>query len=202
MQDAAPAAFSGRTVPTTLSRHIEVPRQGNREAASFLAQLEDQTRRLWLDLRGIRPAELQWQPKRGANTIGMLLAHLAIVEVYWLLIAGERMTHAGVKRVLGIAVDDDGMPAAADALPPAHLQGKPLGYYRKLIARARKFVARSTQQFGDDDMERFVVRRRRDGKRTRHSIRWIHYHVLEHFAGHYGQILLLRHLYKDRQKPV
>jgi len=38
-------------MPTTLSRHIRVPRTGNREAASFLAQLDDQTRRLKLDLR-------------------------------------------------------------------------------------------------------------------------------------------------------
>jgi hypothetical protein len=29
--------------------------------------------------------------------------------------------------------------------------------------------------------------------------RWILYHLLEHQAGHYGQILLLRHWYRDRK---
>ncbi len=28
-------------------------------------------------------------------------------------------------------------------------------------------------------------------------MRWVLYHMLEHFSGHYGQILLLRHLYRD-----
>jgi hypothetical protein len=32
------------------------------------------------------------------------------------------------------------------------------------------------------------------------SRRWILYHLLEHQAGHYGQILLLRHQYRDRNK--
>ena len=30
------------------------------------------------------------------------------------------------------------------------------------------------------------------------NVRWILYHVLEHQAGHYGQMLLLRHQYRDR----
>jgi uncharacterized damage-inducible protein DinB len=30
-----------------------------------------------------------------------------------------------------------------------------------------------------------------------HSYEWTLYHVLEHFAGHYGQILLLEHLMRD-----
>jgi len=50
-------------------------------------------------------------------------------------------------------------------------------------------------------LERCVVRtRKRDGMRHAQSVRWILYHVLEHQAGHYGQILLLRHQYRDRRR--
>ena len=189
-------------MPRTLTRHIPVPRRGDREAASFLAQLDDQTRRLKIDLRGIRPAELQWQPRRGANTIGMLLAHLAIVEVYWTQVAAGIMTHAGVEKVLRFGVDDDGMPLPPGRSAPAWLEGRSLTYYLKLLERARKYAWTMAARVSDADMERFVLRRRRDGRQTQHSLRWIHYHLLEHFSGHYGQILLLRHLYKDRNRTA
>ena len=189
-------------MPATLTRHIAVPRRGNREAASFVAQLDDQTRRLKIDLRGIRAAELEWQPHRGANTIGMLLAHMAIVEVYWTQVAEGIMSHAGVEKVLQFGVDDDGMPLPPRQPPSANLKNRTLGYYYRLLARARRYVRGKAPKFSDAEMERFVVRQRRDGKRTRHSVRWIFYHVLEHFSGHYGQILLLRHLYKDRKEKA
>src|SRR6266851_7046620 len=107
---------------------IIVPPGRAREAASFLAQMDDQSRRLFEDLRGITAAELQWQPRAGSNTIGMLLAHIAIVEVYWLLIASETMSHEAVRKVLRFGVDDDGMPLPPGQGAPAGLQGKPLTF--------------------------------------------------------------------------
>ena len=77
---------------------IVVPaRARSREVASFFAQLDDQSRRMFADLQGCTAAELAWQPRRGANTIGMLLAHCAIVEAIWLLIAtGSKSTPEAV----------------------------------------------------------------------------------------------------------
>lgn len=180
----------------------------SREAMEFLSQLDDQSRRLREDLRGIGAAELSWQagtrarPRggTGVNTIGMLLAHLAIVEAHWLLIATGRQSEERLARVLGIGIMDDGMPAARDATPPAGLHGRKLAHYVKLIARARAHTRRIVKQLSDRDLDAIVQRRRRDGRISRSSVRWILYHVLEHFSGHYGQILLLRHLYRDRRK--
>ncbi|HEY6195176.1 MAG TPA: DinB family protein [Candidatus Eisenbacteria bacterium] len=187
-------------LPANRKHLIRVPRGHAREAASFLAQMDDQSRRMLDDLKRVRPAELAWQPRPGMNSMGMLLAHIAIVEVYWLLIADERMTHDAVRKVLGIGVDDDGMPLPPGRRPPAALRGKTLAFYRALLGRARAFAKR-TARWPDADLDRVVTRRRRDGMRSKHNVRWILYHVLEHEAGHYGQILLLRHLYGDRSKP-
>jgi len=186
--------------PRAETRHIAVPRGRAREAASFYAQLQDQSRLLLRDLRGITAAELQWQPKRGMNTIGMLLAHLAIVEVFWVNIALERSPEAGIRRVLGIDRDDDGMPLPAGAAPPAGLRARTLDWYAKRLARARTWARRIVRGWPDASMERFVQRTRRDGTRMRVGRRWILYHLLEHQAGHYGQILLLRHQYLDRKR--
>ena len=188
------AITAGRTYLITL------PPGRAREVASFIAQLDDQSRRMLEDLRGITAAELHWQPKPGTNSIGMLLAHLAIVEVYWLMIASETMTHEAAKRVLRFGVDDDGMPLPPGKRPPAALKGKRLAFYRTLLARARAHAKRTTRQWPDAALDRVVTRRRRDGGTSRQNVRWILYHVLEHEAGHYGQILLLRHLYRDRRK--
>jgi uncharacterized damage-inducible protein DinB len=134
------------------------------------------------------------------NTIGMLLAHIAIVEVFWLQVAMERATDAALEQVLGIGGDDDGMPMPPTSSPPKALRGRTLGWYTKLLARARTWAKRTVRNWPDTTMERFVLRTRRNGSKSRVSRRWILYHILEHEAGHYGQILLLRHLYRDRKR--
>lgn len=172
----------------------------SREAASFAAQMEELTERMTRDLARITPAELAWQSKRGQNTIGMLLAHCAIVEMFWLAIAVERWSEELGAKVLDMGMDDDGMPLAPDGAPPRTLRGWTLRDYTRLLARARKFVLREAKGLTDADMDRRITRKRRDGSRSVVSVRWILYHVLEHLAGHYGQMLLLRHQYADRRK--
>src|SRR5262249_45340098 len=133
------------------------------------------------------------------NTIGMLLAHLAIVEAFWVSIA-ERAPEpdALLRKTLGIGSDDDGMPLAPGGRPPAGLKGRTFKYYLNLIRRARARTRRTVRGYRDADLARSITRTRRNGQRQRLSPRWILYHVAEHFSGHYGQVLLLRHLYRDR----
>lgn len=168
------------------------------EAASFMAQLDDQSDRLLKDLEGITPAELEWQPRPGMNTIGMLLAHNAIVEVLWsqVGVAGEPLD---TKSVLGLdAWAGDGMPMPPEGTPPAHLAGKLLSFYLDLLERARAFAKQKAKTVQDSELELIRRRTRRDGTENEFSVRWVLYHMLEHFAGHYGQILLLRHQYRSR----
>jgi uncharacterized damage-inducible protein DinB len=186
-------------IPTL--RRITVPaRAKSREAASFLAQLDEMSGRMIEDMRGASAAELAWQSAPGHNTEGMLLAHIAVVEVFWLLLAQGKWDEAALRRILGVGADDDGMPLRAGGRPPAALRGRSLAWYRRLLVRARAFTARSLRRMGPRDLDR-LVERRRDGKRVyRVNVRWILYHVLEHQAGHYGQLLLLRHQYRDRRR--
>lgn len=168
------------------------------EAASTMSQLDDQSQRLLVDLGGITPAELEWQPRRGMNTIGMLLAHNAIVEVLWsqVGIAGEPVD---TEAILGLdAWTGDGMPMPPDGAPPAHLAGKPAAYYLDLLARARAFAKQKAKAVQDSELETIRSRTRRDGTVNEFTPRWVLYHMVEHFAGHYGQILLLRHQYGAR----
>jgi len=169
--------------------------------ALFVAQLDDQTRLLLRDARALRPADLVWQPARRMNTIGMLLAHIAIVEVFWIQVAGLAPRN-DVTGVLGIHEDDDGMPQAPGGRPPAVLRGRDLAFYAGLLQRARAHTRRAVAELTDADLDREVTRQRRNGTQETFDLRWMLYHLLEHFAGHYGQILLLAHQRRDRARAA
>ncbi|HEV8129398.1 MAG TPA: DUF664 domain-containing protein [Candidatus Eisenbacteria bacterium] len=171
------------------------------EAGSFMAQLDDQLERLREATRGLTPEDLMWQPEPGMNTIGMLLAHLAVVEVWWTMFVIEGKTETtdeDFRGVLGIGADDDGLPLAEKAPPFPLLDGKDLAFYDNLLDRARNYFKRVTKDRTEEDMERTFQRTRPDGTIRERNVRWFYYHILEHFAGHFGQILLLRHLLRAR----
>jgi len=189
------------TTPAVKRSEIKIP-DGYRssEIASFVAQLDDQLSLLRGDTRDLTPADLQWQPARGMNTIGMLLAHNAIVEVWWIKIGVLGEAEPKIEDVLGIDVNADGMPVDAGAEAFAALNGKDLAFYDDLLDRARAFLKSIATTLPDDDLERETVRTRKDGTKRIVNIRYVFYHLLEHFAGHYGQILLLKHMRADALK--
>jgi len=169
------------------------------EAALWFAGLEEQRAKLLRGLQGIGAAELGWQPAPGANTIGMLLAHLAVSEAHIADVAFARLAKSRVREVIGLGPDDDGMPLAEDAAPPATFDGKELAYYEDLLARARAHAREVIAGLEEADLVREVVRPQQpDGSTRVFDPRWMLYHLVEHEAGHHAQILLLRHLYRKR----
>ena len=173
---------------------VSPPDFKSQEVGVYFAQMENQTERLTTDSRGATVEELAWQPAPGMNTIGMLLGHIAEVEVWWMsILTGEPYD---CDRVLGVPADSDGMPLAADALPPANLAGKDLAYYDGLLARAR---ANTRRLLAGADAS--ILTREQERTQPRHVLlngHWILYHIVEHQAGHYYQINLLRHSYRAR----
>jgi uncharacterized damage-inducible protein DinB len=189
---------------TTIVREVlEMPAGfRSREAASFFAQLNDQSARLAEDTRLLTPDALAWQPSPGMNTIGMLIAHIAIVEVFWTQVGPLGMTTFESESILGIGIDDDGMPLAEGGSPPATLRGKDLAWYDDLLSRSRAYAQKAMAALSDADLERDITRTRRDGSVHVTTMRWVLYHMVEHLAGHYGQINLLAHQYRIKHPSV
>jgi len=189
----APAAAVRRTV-------LQLP-DGFRsaEAALWFASLEEQRGKLLKAVDGIGAAELEWQPAPGMNTIGMLLAHVAVAEAHIVDVAFARLPKSRVLEVIGLGPDDDGMPLPEDAAPPEHFTGKDLAYFADLLSRARAHARTVIAPLTDDDLVREVERPRQpDGSTRVFDPRWMLYHLVEHEAGHHAQILLLRHIYRKR----
>lgn len=161
----------------------------------FVAQLDDQLVRLKKDITGLSVKQLQWQGRPGQNTIGMLLAHLALVEIFWFKVAPNNLQwkpdgQLMMKKICG--VEDDGLPIAKNDLHPSILKGFSLGQYVTMLGKARRAVRSELKKWRDKDLNKLYV----IGK-SKISYSWTLYHVLEHFSGHYGQILLLKHQMRD-----
>ena len=108
------------------------------------AQLDDQLRDLKETVEGLEVEHLEWQAEPGRNTIGMLLAHIAVAEVFWTQVAveGLRGTPAAktrMREVIGIASEEDGMPLAPDGPHPASLSGMRLRDYLAMLDEGARY---------------------------------------------------------------
>jgi uncharacterized damage-inducible protein DinB len=160
--------------------------------ASTVAGVDELRERLVSVLRELTPAQLEWQPGPGANTIGMLAAHTAIAEVNFVQVGllGEAAGH--VEDVLGIGADDDGLPLPAGGGPPATLAGRDAAFFLDLLARAGAHTRAGARGVPEARLDEDVVRPPRpDGTRRIFTRRWILFHMLEHAAGHLGQVQAL-----------
>jgi hypothetical protein len=165
----------------------------SQEVASFVAQLDDQLRRQKEQTRTLTPGDLEWQPAPGMNTIGMLMAHQAITEVGWTGIGIEDLQRDEIRFQEILGIGDSGVPLAPDGAPPEALAGKDLAFFDDLLDRAREHLMRVAAPVRDSDLTIMRSRTRPNGEPREVEVRWIIYHMLEHLAGHFGQILLLQH---------
>ena len=166
------------------------------------AGLDDQAQRLRETVAGLGVEHLQWQERPGRNTIGMLLTHLAGAEIGWLYIVYGGLSEAEGEQVMrerlgrDLARDRGGMPLPADGVHPASLEGLTLDDYLDLLARARSATHERLRTWDDASLDAVMT----FGPMTV-SRRWVLYHLLEHFAAHYGQILSVLHCMRDHGVP-
>jgi uncharacterized damage-inducible protein DinB len=170
------------------------------ERVALLAWQMDEQRKLVLDaVQGMTPADLEWQPAPGMNTVGMLLAHIAVAENHMVAIGIEGHDGSDTGTVIGLTVKEEGLPLAEGAPPSPALAGKDLAFYEGVLGKARTYTHAALRKLKDADLERVVVRPRPDGTRREFDVAWMLYHLLEHEAGHRGQIQVHKHLMKARR---
>jgi uncharacterized damage-inducible protein DinB len=170
------------------------------EYVARIAWQMDEQRKLVLDaVKGMTPADLEWQPAPGMNTIGMILAHIAVAENHMVAIGIEGHAASDTAREIGLTAEEEGMPLAPGAPPSPALVGKDLVFYEDVLNRARAYTHTVFKKLQDSDLERIIVRLRPDGTRREFDVGWMLYHLLEHEAGHRGQIQVLKHLLHARR---
>ena len=160
------------------------------------AQLDDQLRDLKETVAGLEVEHLEWQAEPGRNTIGMLLAHIAVAEVFWLQVAaaGRAGTEGDdrMKEVIGITKEQDGMPLPPDGRHPETLAGMRLQDYLAMLDDTRRATHATLSGWHDAQLEETFEVREHTVSRA-----WTVYHVLEHLTAHLGQIRLLKREMRD-----
>jgi uncharacterized damage-inducible protein DinB len=161
----------------------------------FAAQLDDQLKWLKKSVKDLTVEQLEWQLRPGMNTVGMLLAHLALVEVWWINVAAPELPWEPdgkklMNKVCGF--EDDGIPLPADGRHVDFLRGFASEKYLAALAKARRSAHRELKTWRDRDLDKLYKLRKHQFSRA-----WTLYHVLEHFASHFGQILMLKHMMRD-----
>ncbi len=172
--------------------------QTQRTVGIFAAQLDDLLARLKRAVAGLTVEQLEWQLHPGMNTIGMLLAHNAVVETFWLMVAPKGIPvepdgNERIKELIGIRGNEDGLPLPPEGIHPASLAGKTLDEYISMLNAARSAVHGELRTWTDDSLDTFF-----NVEDYRISRAWVLYHVLEHLAAHVGQVLILMHIMRDR----
>lgn len=158
--------------------------------------LDDQLRRLEAFLEGWETVHLEWQERRGRNTVGMILTHLAVVETVWVHIGGGGKPVAREARVLatlGVGLDAAGMPMTKKARHAANLEGRNLPEYLAKLERARAETRHQVATWTEKSLQDSVSAYGHTFTRE-----WVLYHLVEHFAAHFGQIAMIAHAMRDR----
>ena len=163
------------------------------------ASLDDQSRRLREMVAGLEVEHLEWQERPGRNTIGMLMAHVAGTEIGWLYVGCAGLPRQDVVPVMRehLGIDNPGgMPLPEDGVHPENLEGRDLEGYFDLLARARSATHELLVSWDDASLDRTF-----SGSGFTVSHRWVLYHLVEHFASHFGQIASLLHCMRDHGVP-
>ena len=172
--------------------------QPNQKVVAFMVrQMEEHLAKLKRVTEGLTPAQLEWQIQTGHNTIGMLLAHCAVAEAYWVCVFDTGMPlepdgASKVAEVVGIGWDDDGLPAKPGSTHPDTLRGKTLADYYGYLDRTRAASHKVMRSWTDDKLLTTVIRGEKET-----SMAWVMYHVHEHLVEHCGQIQYIKHLMRD-----
>ena len=169
----------------------------SQEAGIFLAQLEDLHADLEKAIQDASVEELGWQMYPGANTIAMLVTHVALSEVHLVDVGVRLMEASDLQGTLGMDETADGMPLAPGAEPPAHLAGRTAEELTALLEKARGHAAHFLAGIAEPDLDRRSEREPKSGTRYTFNVRWMLYHMVEHLSAHLGQVQLLRAAYRQ-----
>ncbi|UCD16485.1 MAG: DinB family protein, partial [Candidatus Zixiibacteriota bacterium] len=123
----------------------------------FAAQLDDQLARLRKEIKGLTVRQLEWQQHPGMNTIGMLLAHMALAEVWWIRIAPAEIAWETegknlVRKICGF--DDDGIPLPDKGKHPSYLKGLTADKYLKILSNGRRTAHAEMKKWKDRDLDK------------------------------------------------
>jgi len=156
--------------------------------AQWFAQMEEIRGKLLRNVNELTIDELDFTPdEKIIETIGTLLLHIAGVEWSWIFMDID-----------GKEEDFDEMKFAFPLRPNVNIEqmkNKDISYYLNRLETVRTEIYERLKKMTDEDLDRII-----ESEGEKFTIEWILYHILEHEILHFGQIQILKRLYKIAKK--
>lgn len=145
--------------------------------SDYLDRLEGLHHRLTAALEGLPQQAIDWAPGEEMNSIGVLIAHIAGAERYWIgdVVAGDESGRVRATEFETVGMDRDSLLARLDEVL-AHSRGVLAGLSEEQLAEER-------------------VSPRVD---ERFTLGWSLLHALKHTAEHVGQVEMTRQLWEQQ----
>lgn len=161
------------------------------ELQLLIAMLNDGTRESRGELGKVAKKAIVWQVREGGQSIGAELLHSMDAEGWWIeeVAKGGRRSKEEVAELLSEAtkVDEGIWPT-----PPA----KPLSWYYERQDTIRARTIRTLRKLADMAKTSGYKGRKNEYE---FSLRWIVSHIIHHEAYHFGQAVLIKSLWGNRQ---
>ena len=138
---------------------------------------------------GLTPEDLSWKALSNTNSIGMLLLHIAVVELDWVVhdIARQKVDPRLHQELLMEHLED--MPTLYDP------GDQPVEWFVSRLDETRDITHRMLATLADADLEGWRGADR-PGVHYELQVAWMLAHLVQHEAAHRGQIQLLMSLRK------
>lgn len=158
----------------------------NPRLALLISQMKEIRVSLMKRIENLEIGILDFSPdEKEIETIGTLLVHIAGVEWAWIFADIE-------KQEMDIKKWKYGFPMRNDINIP-QIKGKRISYYIGLLNEVREEVFIYLSKLTDQDLDRII-----EVEGSKFTVEWILYHLIEHEIIHYGQISILKRLYKKK----
>lgn len=166
-------------------------KDGFTPAFSHLVSMMNYTRETTLNaVNGLSIEELDFLVHEEANSIGMLLAHMAAVERIYQIVTFERRDPT--------EEEEEALSAGLELVEKgrAAFKGYPLEYYLEDLQEARKATYEKFQTLSDEWLFEQTVWWW--NKQANNYFKW--FHVFEDELSHRGQIRMIKKMYSMSQK--
>ena len=159
---------------------------GAPEIGRMLAALEEVRHRTWAVLDGVSEAELDWHPpaETGANSLGTLLYHIALIEADWVYADIVQYWPPDLLALLPWEVRDEKGRLTVVA-------GLDVAEHRQRLDRVREFVHAAYANLPAEHFHQPCATADYDVTPA-----WALHHLMQHEAEHRGEMRIVRELFR------
>ena len=172
---------------------VDFPDDLDHAIAFFSGVLSDTRLTTILTVQNLTTKELDWQYKKGWNTIGALLSHIAALQHYFRIIYIE-------KRAMTLVENDWLIPALDMGIYlPSLISGKSISNYLNELNHSQDRFLKSLSALTFEDFS-YILPNNDYGERC--NLAWILFHMVEDEIYHRGQISILLKLRRESEAAL